>query len=87
MNTAEQEQRLALVIQKPNGEPNPNMGDESMALLKAGGISFTFQARVDDTSTNIPGLDVIRMRNVDLTRMMRVIYGQNWQLPNPPYPV
>lgn len=58
------EQKLALAIQKPNGKPN--MGDESMALLEAGGIYCTFRPRVDDTSTNLPGLDIIAMRNGDI---------------------
>lgn len=65
---AEQEQRLALAIQKPNGEPNPNMGDESVALLETGGLSVAFRPRVDDTPTNIPGLDIVRMRNGDISR-------------------
>lgn len=60
------EQRLALAMQKPNGEPKPNMGDESLALLKAGGISCTFSPRVDDAPTSIPGLDLIVMRNGDI---------------------
>lgn len=64
---SEQEQGLALAIQKPNGGPNPNMGDESVALLKAGGLSFAFRPRVDDAPTSIPGLDIVVMRNGDIT--------------------
>lgn len=66
INMNEQEQRLALAIQKPIGKPN--MGDESVALLEAGGILFTFRPRVDDAPTNISGLDIIRMRNGDLSK-------------------
>lgn len=58
------EQRVALAIQKPDGRPN--MGDESLALLKAGGISCTFRPRVDDAPSNIPGLDIVVMRNGDI---------------------
>lgn len=58
------EQGVTLAIQKPNGKPN--MGDESMGLLKAGGISYTFRPRVDDAPTSIPGLDLIAMRNGDI---------------------
>lgn len=62
---SEQELRLALAIQKPDGKPN--MGDESVALLKAGGLSFAFRPRVDDAPTSIPGLDIVVMRNGDIT--------------------
>lgn len=61
---SEQEQKLALAIQKPDGKPN--MGDESMALLRASGISFTFRARVDDAQTNIPGLGIQVRKNGDI---------------------
>lgn len=70
---AEQEPSIALAIQRPetvNGVPN--MGEESLALIKAGGISVTFNRRVDDAPTNIPGLYIIRMRNGDLARTAAV---------------
>lgn len=62
------EQNLALAIQKPNGDPKPNLGDESMALLRAGGLLFTFKPRVDDAPTNIPGLEIIKLKNADLAK-------------------
>lgn len=61
-------EKLALAIQKPNGESDPNMGDESVALLKTGGLKFAFKPRVDDAPTNIPGLDIVKMRNGDLVK-------------------
>lgn len=66
---AEQEQSLAIGIQKPEiVDGIPNMGEESVVLLKSGGIAFTFRRRVDDTPTSIPGLDILKMRNGDLSR-------------------
>ncbi|MBI4036930.1 ATP phosphoribosyltransferase [Candidatus Daviesbacteria bacterium] len=60
-------ENLALAIQKPDGKPN--MGDESIALLKAGGLMFSFKSRVDDTPVrNIPGLDIVKMKNGDLVK-------------------
>lgn len=64
----EQELRLALAIQKPSDDPSkPNMGNETMALLKAGGISFNFKPRVDDAPTSIPGLDILVKKNGEIT--------------------
>lgn len=63
---AELKPELTLAIQKPNDSPRQNLGDESAALLKAGGILFSFRNRVDDAPTNIPGLSVVRMKNADL---------------------
>lgn len=60
------EQQIALAIQKPNGKPN--LGDESEALLKAGELEFSFKPRVDDALTNIPGLEIVRMKNADLIK-------------------
>lgn len=63
------EQRLALAIDKPaDNLIKPNLGDESVALLKAGGFQFSFMPRVDDAQTNILGLDIVKMNNGDLAK-------------------
>lgn len=66
----EYEQQIILAVQKPNGESNRNLGDDSVALLKAGGLSFTFKPRVDEAPTNISGLTIVKMKNGDLSRIV-----------------
>lgn len=64
------EQQIILAIQKPSDNPQkPNMGDESVTFLQNGGLSFTFESRIDDTSVkNIKGLRILQMKNADLAR-------------------
>lgn len=63
---AEQEQSLAIGIQKPTG--STNLGEETAALLIAGGLKWKFPQRVDFAPTNIKNLEIVAMRNGDLTR-------------------
>lgn len=60
------EARLALAIQKPTG--STNLGDETVALLKAGGLEFRLPSRMDDGPTNLSGIDIWLMRNGDITQ-------------------
>ncbi len=60
------EKKLAIAIQKPTGKTN--LGDETAALLQAGSLKWKLPNRVDDGPTNIEGLDIILMRNGDITR-------------------
>lgn len=62
----ELDRKLAIAIQKPTGKTN--LGDETAALLQAGGLKWRLPNRVDDGPTNIEGFDIILMRNGDITR-------------------
>lgn len=63
---AEQELQIALGIQKPTG--STNLGEETAALLIAGGLRWKLPNREDFAPTSIKGLEIVTMRNRDLTR-------------------
>lgn len=60
------EVKLALAIQKPTG--STNLGDETVTLLKAGGLEFRLPPRIDDGLTSLSGVDIWLMRNGDITQ-------------------
>lgn len=60
------ERTIALGLQKPTGKTN--LGEETAKILSAGGLQWDFPDRVDFASTNINRLEIVAMRNGDLTR-------------------
>lgn len=64
------ERRIALAIQKPTGKTN--MGDETLQILEAGGLSFKLPSRIDDGKTNLTGVDIWLMRNADITQAVSI---------------
>lgn len=86
----EQEQELSLGIQKPSGKTN--LGEETVALLTAGELSWKWaRKRRDFGPTTLKGLEIVLMRNGDLVpecargNVDLVIAGRDklWNYKNP----